>query len=269
MLKRIDYDDRQHIGYKAGRDMGRANAMHWMRVFEAHAPVHRPLSVLDLGSGSGRFTGALAETFEDSVLGVEPSGKMRHIATRNKDDPRVRFAAGRAEAIPAPEEAFDIVLMFLSFHHVVDRPKAAAEIARVLKPGGRVMLRSQFSDRFPALDWHAFFPRARAIELEMFPALSDVETLFAAEGLRRVALVESQEHFANSLAEHATLLRHRAISTFEHMDEAEIAEGFARLDVAVAAEQSPRAVTARGDLLVLQFDQGNGKRPSNVKINTA
>ena len=46
-------------------------------------------------------------------------------------------------------------------------------------------------------------------------------------------------------------MRMRAISTFEHMPEEKIAEGFARLDAAVAEEKQPRAVIRPSDLLVL------------------
>lgn len=254
MLKPLDYDQtRQPVGYAAGRALPASSAVAWCEVFAAHAAPQRPLSVLDLGSGTGRFSGLLAQTFGGPVYGVEPSDRMRAVAEAEapKD---VSFLAGRAEAIPLPDDACDLVLMFLSFHHVRDREAAAAEVARVLRPGGRVFIRSQFADRFPDLDWHAYFPSARGIELEMFPSTAEVEAAFAAAGLRRQALVSIDERFHDSLREHTALLKHRAISTFEHMDEAEIVAGFARLDVAVAAETTPSPVITRSDLMVLAAD---------------
>ena len=47
------------------------------------------------------------------------------------------FLEGRAEAIPAEDAAFDVVLACLSMMYVIDREAAARQIARVLKPGGR------------------------------------------------------------------------------------------------------------------------------------
>jgi hypothetical protein len=62
--------------------------------------------------------------------------------------------------------------------------------------------------------------------------------------------VTIQEQLAPSLSDYAERLRMRAISTFEHMSEEEIVEGFARLDAA-AQEQAPRPVVRSSDLLVL------------------
>jgi SAM-dependent methyltransferase len=46
---------------------------------------------------------------------------------------------GRAEALPAPDGRFDVVLASLCLMYVIDRPAAAREIARVLRPGGRLV----------------------------------------------------------------------------------------------------------------------------------
>ena len=76
--------------------------------------------------------------------------------------------------------------------------------------------------------------------------------MFAAAGLTPLALVEVVETYAANQAETAEKLRLRAISTFEHMTEAEIEEGFARLDAHIAAgvDDGP-ASTGQSDLLVL------------------
>jgi len=225
-----------------------------MRTFGAFAPVSRPLSVLDLGSGVGRFTPALAEAFGGPVYGVEPSARMREAAEANAAHPAVTYLGGRAEAIPLPDQSCDLVLMYLSFHHVRDRAAAAREIVRVLRPGGRLLLRSVFSDRLHithAHGWHRFFTRAQEIERQMFPSLQEATDVFAAVGLKPIAFETIERAFAPSLAASAEMLRHRAISTFEHMTEEEIADGFRRLDAAVVAETEPQPVLGKEDLLVL------------------
>jgi hypothetical protein len=103
----------------------------------------------------------------------------------------------------------------------------------------------------PDLEWMRYFPRAREIEMQMFPSSDEVIRLFARVGLARIALVAIEEQLAPSLSEYVERLRMRAISTFEHMSEEEVAEGFARLDAAVAQEREPRPVMRASDLLVL------------------
>jgi ubiquinone/menaquinone biosynthesis C-methylase UbiE len=139
----------------------------WIDTFVRHAPSERPLAVLDLGSGTGRFTPALAEAFGGPVYGVEPSQKMRAVAEKHAAHSAVRYVGGSAESIPLRSMSVDLVLMYLSFHHVQDREATASEVARVLRPGGRVLLRSTFSDRIFELEWMRYFPRMREIESQI------------------------------------------------------------------------------------------------------
>lgn len=255
MLKRVDYDDHQHRVYERGRRLWPEQEALWRRVFAEHAPSKRPLAALDLGSGTGRFTPILADLFGGPVWGVEPSDGMRSVAETSSRHPAVTYLAGEAARIPLPDDCCDLVLMFLSLHHVPDRRAGAHEIARVLKPGGRVLIRSTLSDRMPDIEWHRYFPRARDVELQMFPTSAQIIEEFGEAGIPFLALVESREMFAPSLAAHAENLRLRAISVFEHLTEDEIAEGFERLDRAVEAEVEPTPIVARCDLLVFEAPQ--------------
>jgi ubiquinone/menaquinone biosynthesis C-methylase UbiE len=251
-LKRVDYDERQHTVYAAGRLMSEGAKAVWMGVCAAHLPAERPLPLVDLGSGIGRLTPSLAATFGGPVWGVEPSAKMREVAIAAGPHPGVEYLAGEAAHIPLDDASAAGVLMFLSFHHVPDRAPAAVEIARVLRPGGRVMIQSGFKERFGEGSWwHQFFPRARDIEAEMFPSLAETEAVFAAVGLKPISLTRVAVRSWNSVADAAERLRLRPFSTFEHLTEAEIVEGLARLDTAVAAEQTPTPIDGLSDVLVL------------------
>jgi len=251
MLERVDYDARQHAVYAAGRALSDEAERAWIGAFRKWASPRRPLTVLDLGSGTGRFTPALAREFGGPVHGVEPSDRMRQVAEQTGRRTGVQYLAGSAESIPLPGEACDLVLMFLSFHHVRDRHAAVAEIRRVARPGARVLLRSTFSDRMPDLLWHRFFPSAPRVERELFPSLTEVVRLFGAAGFTVAGLDRLRVTMAPSLAAYAERLRLRAISTFEYLAEDEIRAGFAALDRAVRAEDVPQPVGVDGDLLVL------------------
>lgn len=166
-MRSIDYDTEQYRDYARGRALTRQQLRVWISAFETVLPERRPLVGLDVGSGTGRFTPALAEAF-GPVIGVEPSVRMREIAQTQSQHPDVRYLAGGAEDMPVPSASADYALMFLSWHHVKDKPRAARELARVLRPGGRLLLRANFSDHHPRPWWLEHFPRGYEADAALF-----------------------------------------------------------------------------------------------------
>lgn len=225
-------------------------SLSWMEVFAEVLPERRPLSILDLGCGVGRLSPALAERFGGMVFGVEPSSKMRSLA-ETAPHRGVEYSAGEGARIPLDDHAADAVLMFLSFHHMPDRPAAVRETSRVLKPGGRVLLRGVFSDRLPDAWWASFFPGWQDIQARMFPTLDETISLFSAVGLKPKAFVEVTETYSTSQAEAVERLRLRGISGFEHFSEEALDAGFERLDRALASGDLQVPLDGRSDLLVL------------------
>ena len=99
--------------------------------------------VLELGCGRADKTRILAESGRPAQIVALEVDTIQHARNLEIADlPTVRFAHGGAEAIPAADASFDIVLMFKSLHHVPVAAMAAAlaEIARVLKPGGQAWI---------------------------------------------------------------------------------------------------------------------------------
>lgn len=96
-------------------------------------------SVLELGCGRADKTRTLAETGRPKeIVALEVDDIQHQRNLQIVDLPTVHFRHGGAEAIPAADNSFDLVLMFKSLHHVPVQHMDAAlsEIARVLKPGG-------------------------------------------------------------------------------------------------------------------------------------
>lgn len=95
--------------------------------------------VLELGCGKAEKTRMIAKAGRVASITAIEVDRIQHAENlRIADLPKVTFALGGAEAIPAPDAKFDIVLMFKSLHHVpIDKmDQAMLEIRRVLKPGG-------------------------------------------------------------------------------------------------------------------------------------
>ncbi len=118
------------------------------------------LTWIDVGCGNGAFTEVLvARGAPLAVTGIDPSeGQIAFARTR----PGVRmaeFRVGDAQALPFPDNSFDAASMALVLVFVADPVKAAAEMARVVRPGGVVATYMwEFPDGFP----HA--PIARAMK---------------------------------------------------------------------------------------------------------
>lgn len=248
---KVDFNDKLWENYEAGRALPEQSLAVWMDAVARHAGPQRPLSVLDLGSGTGRFSPSLATWFGGPVYGVEPAAKIRDVALRANAHPDVTYLDGRAESIPLPDASCDLAFLYFVLHHF-DRPDlAAAELARVLRPSGIVCIRTQFSDRLGDVSWRRHFPRALEVEQTMFPSLDETVTAFGRSGFFFSALDVVEFEVASTPAAHLERLRHRAISTLELLTEEELEAGFAAMEEAVAAAE-PAAVVERGDLLVLR-----------------
>ena len=100
--------------------------------------------LLDLASGTGASALLAAREFGAGVTGVDYSEQAVLGATAaaqaERLEPSVRFARGDAEALALPDESFDAVLCECSLCTFPDKPRALAEISRVLRSGGRVAI---------------------------------------------------------------------------------------------------------------------------------
>jgi SAM-dependent methyltransferase len=96
----------------------------------------RPCDVVDLGAGTGKLTRSLV-ALGHRVIAVEPLSEM--LVQLRTAVPEATAVEGGAEAIPLPQESADVVTAAQAFHWF-DHGPALREIARVLRPGGRVAL---------------------------------------------------------------------------------------------------------------------------------
>jgi ubiquinone/menaquinone biosynthesis C-methylase UbiE len=232
-MRKVDYDERQHAVYAAGRQMSADALQLWMEAFARHLPETRPLAWLDLGSGTGRMTPSLATAFGGPVSGVEPADKMRAQAVAHAGHPAVRYAAGSAEHIPLPDASCDAALLFFVWHHVVDRDGAAQELRRVVKPGGKLFVQAHFSDRTPDVWWLHIVPQWMNVHQALYQTEERVESDFAGAGWTLASRDEITWLRSASLTEDFERLRLRPTSLFEHMSEDVVEAGFATIEAAL------------------------------------
>jgi SAM-dependent methyltransferase len=207
--------------------------------------------VLDLGSGTGIFAEALAAWFDVAVVGVEPSRAMRQQALA-KQAAHVSYVGGEAEHIPLAERTCDCAWLSTVLHHVRDRARCARELRRVLRGGGRVLIRSGFGDRLEGVRWLRYFPSARDVAAARWPTVKATADVFATVGFEVEALHEVPEVVAPNLSAYHRRIAVRASSTLTLIDDDEFDQGIELLRREAAASSSTDPVVDRRDLLVLR-----------------
>jgi SAM-dependent methyltransferase len=255
-VARVDYDEMSRR-YDAGRHLDEWQVEPLRPAIAAELP-DRVDRILDLGSGTGQWSGRLARWFDVDAVGVEPSSGMRANATH---DPGVLAIAGTAERIPLRSDCVDAAWLSVVVHHFDDLDAAAREIRRVLRAGGRVLLRKAVPDlipRDPAVVEECvraagmtgtvtytglWFPSSRKV-IDTFPSLAQLDAAFGAVGFeRRYAGLVAQGQ-AESMREFRDRVAVRADSTLVPVPDDEWQRGMARLDETVEAETEPTRVVA-------------------------
>src|SRR5437667_9974429 len=154
--------------------------------------------------------------------------------------------------MPRPSVIADYTLMFLSWHHVQDKPRAARELARVLRPAGRLLLRANFSDHHPRPWWLEHFPRGFEVDASLFQPLHEVIATFTSAGWRVASFGSVTEPSSGTRGDMLQRLRLRTHSTFALFTPDELETGFRRLEQAIAADPGAPAPEDPATLLTLE-----------------
>ena len=137
---------------------------------------------LDVGTGAGALAFALAPLVHE-VVGLDPVPELLELA-RERSLPNTRFVEGDGTALPFPDGAFDLTATHRTLHHLGRPDLAVAELARVTRGGGRVLVVDQLAPGDPAeaAALHAFETTRDPSHTRL---LTDAELrgLFAANGL--------------------------------------------------------------------------------------
>jgi ubiquinone/menaquinone biosynthesis C-methylase UbiE len=203
--------------------------------------------VLDVGCGTGRLAALLAEKHGAHVCGVDPSAEMLGVAERRRT-PNVEIVLGRAEELPFPDARFERAVMFLVVQHV-DRPRAFAEVARVLAPSGRFAVATPHPDFFTGYWMAELFPSYVEVEQARFPGEAALAAEFEEAGFASSRFAEwwEQRSYGRDLA--LRRIRRRFASTFDLISEEEYRAGLAR-----AEEELPERIEYQSGWLIAIAD---------------
>ena len=172
-------------------------------------------AVLDLAAGTGDITLRLAKRMRGKGAGADIEGRLvssdinaamlkigEERLTNKGWLKNLEFVIANAEALPFADNSFDLITMAFGLRNVTHQDKALAEMARVLKPGGRVLVlefsrpKNAVINRF--YDWYSFtfLPKMGALiakdadsyqylaeSIRMHPPQEELKAMFAAAGL--------------------------------------------------------------------------------------
>ena len=104
--------------------------------------------VLDVATGEGSYIPILQRYLGsfNSFTGVDTNGKVLSTAKRKFDDPEIQFTRMTAEYLGFESDSFDTVNISASLHHLENVTRVLAEMKRVLKPRGKLILTEMHRD---------------------------------------------------------------------------------------------------------------------------
>ena len=181
--------------------------------------------MLEVGCGTGRFLAALAGRAK--AWGVDPSPEMLEVARGRVHGAGLKL--GSAEELPFKDGWFERAAMWLVVH-LVDRPRAFAELHRVLSPGGKLAVATFDPVHFDEFWLNALFPSLEAVDRARFPTGGQLEAELGAAGFGELRLMRLSQ--ASSIDREGALerIRGKHISTFDLLDEDEYATGLERAE---------------------------------------
>ena len=137
---------------------------------------------LDVGTGAGALAFALAPLVHE-VVGLDPVPELLELA-RQRVVPNTEFVEGDGAALPFPDASFDLAGTHRTLHHVARPDRVVAELARVTRPPGRVLVVDQLAPDDPdaAVALHEYETARDPSHMRLL-SNGELQELFAANGL--------------------------------------------------------------------------------------
>lgn len=238
------------FGRIAGRyDRLRPPDANWQEVAEAIWDEGDLLGrrVLEVGCGTGALAAELARRGA-KVWGLDTSAEMLTVA-RQRVGRGVGLMQGEAEALPFRNGWFERAVLRCVVH-LLDRARALPELARVLAPGGRLVVATFVPEHFDRIWVARVFPSLRAIDLARFPHPSTLTVELERAGFTSVRIRRISQSATLERADALAKLRERYISTLSLLPEDEYRAGLER-----AERELPELVESGNEWAIVVADR--------------
>lgn len=180
--------------------------------------------MLDLGCGTGLYSRGLGE-HTGTVVCADPSPAM--LEQLPADEGLIPLCAGAEDLaegrITPPHDGYDAILLKEVLHHVADPPQVLAGLARLLRPGGRILV-----VMLPTTIDYPLFEAALTLFRERQPDPEDVATAMDRSGLR-AELTYDAFPLTFTVERYTRMVRDRYMSLLSSFDDAEIEAGISEI----------------------------------------
>ena len=216
----VDYEQAARV-YDRGRSVADEAMVRWTAAVRDRLPAGRVQRAADIGAGTGNFLPLWAALGLPEIVAVEPSAAMRARAVA-KSTTAAQLVGASAAALPMATAALDVAWLSTVIHHVSDLDALAAELGRVVRPGGRVLVRGYFPGT-SVVPWIRAFPQDDRLT-DRFPTVARWTAALDRAGLRVVDVVNVPEPqvVTGTVAADFTARMRAADSVITLYDDAEI-----------------------------------------------
>jgi SAM-dependent methyltransferase len=252
---RVDYDAIAPL-YDSGPARARTVDPEFLGFIEQRASLDA-LSLLDVGCGTGNQLVANSAAAPGArMVGVDRSLGMLGQARRKSR--AVAWVQADAATLPFPALSFDFISCQFAFHHFEAKAGMLREAFRVLRPGGRFVLRNLCPQESSDWLYYKYFPEAQLADLRDFWPPAAVIAVMEGIGFTAVTIEHEHLHFEQDLAEWREVVRRRdTCSQLLTITDAAYEAGLRRLERELEHRTAPRR---RADHLCLMTIRG--KKPA-------
>jgi len=198
----------------------------WISAIVRTGKIEPHSRVLDVGSGTGRFTIRIAQRSGALVVALDNSPAMLRKALNRDKAGRIHWILGDARSLPFQRESFDTIYMTMVLHHIGSPRIVLAAFKRLLRSGGRCVI---LTTSHSAIRSHTLrhFPGIVARDLKRFPSIPFLKREMRKAGFKNVrSYFLKHDEGEVPVKTYCEMVRKKYISTLSLLGDAEFEAGF-------------------------------------------
>ena len=244
-MQQVDYNEISKI-----YDDVREGDITLINHFVKEIPADRPLTILDIGCGTGNYTDFFQKLTKAEgwrIYGIDSAEGM--IEKARKKNSHIIFQEGKAENLLWAPDFFDFIYMTDVIHHIPDIHRMFREIQRVLNSQGKVCIVTQSHRQIEARPIARFFPGTIRVDRERYPRIHEILDAAHEAGLlflKQEVLFEGEPVELNE--DYLAVVRKKGYSMLHLITGEEYQAGLQQLEMAL--QKGPVLARAAGETLV-------------------